>query len=498
MSCLLILLKLLPWLIQGTLVTLLLLLLSSLQRAGAQAGGASSLRGFVQGEKLRVHSGLLRRPISTVLPLSSINGHKMESSQSLAETAYISVNLWKHSDCTKFIRESVTYGLNTCLNLTATLWGDFASTMYVLNISSSVLMQYWYSGSSCLADDFVVASPLLNVSSFSTSLQETASSSPSCHDGVSLSMSSGFSRPNTVGLIIGVYPTRASCISNTPFEALYYIKDEDDDHMDVNGKSNDDYLDTVVCEKAVWGFTNQFSSDDDTRDDDNYGVAHFQARVFVFKSIVMPYDNVVPWAQQCFAGSETVLLASGERKFVSEVVVGDFILSSDRHGYLSYSRVISVPHEAPNHISAVFLTLLVASGASLRLTPSHLVLVQTECNINKAFTLLQAQQVQRGMCLVSASSPSSTMSQKFSAVLERVTDVSLPVVSFGIYTVVTEQEFVVVNGFVASPFAVNHAWPHAYYNILRALPLWAVLYNSHLLSRINVLFGSFLHELSKV
>ena len=41
--------------------------------------------------------------------------------------------------------------------------------------------------------------------------------------------------------------------------------------------------------------------------------------------------------------------------------------------------------------------------------------------------------------------------------------------SNGIYTFVTGEEYIVVNGFVASPFAVNHAIPHNFYNIHRLL-----------------------------
>ena len=36
-------------------------------------------------------------------------------------------------------------------------------------------------------------------------------------------------------------------------------------------------------------------------------------------------------------------------------------------------------------------------------------------------------------------------------------------------TVVTEEDFIVVNGVLASPFAVNHAVPNAFYHIHRTL-----------------------------
>ena len=39
----------------------------------------------------------------------------------------------------------------------------------------------------------------------------------------------------------------------------------------------------------------------------------------------------------------------------------------------------------------------------------------------------------------------------------------------GIYTIVTNEEFVVVNGFVASPFALNHFAGNLFYELHRAL-----------------------------
>ena len=37
----------------------------------------------------------------------------------------------------------------------------------------------------------------------------------------------------------------------------------------------------------------------------------------------------------------------------------------------------------------------------------------------------------------------------------------------GLYTVVTKEEYVVVNGIIASPFAANHMLANLYYNLHR-------------------------------
>ena len=37
----------------------------------------------------------------------------------------------------------------------------------------------------------------------------------------------------------------------------------------------------------------------------------------------------------------------------------------------------------------------------------------------------------------------------------------------GLYTIVTKEEYVVVNGIIASPFAANHMLANMYYNVHR-------------------------------
>ena len=39
----------------------------------------------------------------------------------------------------------------------------------------------------------------------------------------------------------------------------------------------------------------------------------------------------------------------------------------------------------------------------------------------------------------------------------------------GIYTIVTNEEYVVVNGIVASPFAASHVVGNTFYNVYRAM-----------------------------
>jgi len=64
--------------------------------------------------------------------------------------------------------------------------------------------------------------------------------------------------------------------------------------------------------------------------------------------------------------------------------------------------------------------------------------------------------------------------------------------STGIYTAVTKNDFLVVGGIVSSPFAWNHNYVSAYYNLHRlAYDFLPGLLHTHALSKANALLGSF-------
>ena len=155
----------------------------------------------------------------------------------------------------------------------------------------------------------------------------------------------------------------------------------------------------------------------------------------------------------CFAGSEMVLLESGASIPLSEVKVGDRVLSANTMGKVRFSSVVSVPHGA-NQMSAIFLHLQLVNGMDLKLTAEHL-LMGGSC-ADSALTLKTAASLHVGDCVHTVSGQ-----EKISAIQE--------VQGKGLYSVVTEEELIVVNGVLASPFAVNHAVPHAFYHIHRIL-----------------------------
>ena len=154
----------------------------------------------------------------------------------------------------------------------------------------------------------------------------------------------------------------------------------------------------------------------------------------------------------CFAGSETLSLESGEVRAISDVRVGDRVLSADAAGRTSYSDVVYVPHRA-NSDDALFTHITTASGRDIKMTPSHIILAGP-CHSSASLPLTYASSVSVGDCVMTVSG-------------EDMVSTVETVQGKGLYTVVTEEEYVVVNGIIASPFAANHMVANLYYNLHR-------------------------------
>ena len=154
----------------------------------------------------------------------------------------------------------------------------------------------------------------------------------------------------------------------------------------------------------------------------------------------------------CFAGSETLSLESGEMRAISDVRVGDRVLSADAAGRTSYSDVVFVPHRA-NSDDALFTHITTASGRDIKMTPSHIILAGP-CHSSAPLPLTYASSVSVGDCVMTESG-------------EDMVSTVETVQGKGLYTVVTKEEYVVVNGIIASPFAANHMLANLYYNIHR-------------------------------
>jgi len=229
--------------------------------------------------------------------------------------------------------------------------------------------------------------------------------------------------------------------------------------------TTDDYYNTT--DDYYYNVTDDYSNSTNTTNDD-YTNSTNSSMPSLMPSLMPTMNSAAPsfrptsgggggggGGDSCFSGSETVLLQSGDTVPISAVRIGDIILASDSQGRTQHSKVIAVPHEF-NQIRSTFTHVQVSSGKDLKLTAEHLMLISSNCVGD--FKLMKASDVTPGMC-------AQTMSGS-----DRVTSVSHNVAGEGLYTVVVEADYVVVNGFVASPFAVNHAVARAYYQVAQMLP----------------------------
>ena len=138
---------------------------------------------------------------------------------------------------------------------------------------------------------------------------------------------------------------------------------------------------------------------------------------------------------------------------MEDVKIGDRVQVAAADGSLDFADVISLPH-AQNSIVSSFVEIETATS-SLKATPTHLVMTCDK-------SLVRAENVAVGACLATVAGE------------ETVTAAST-IQGQGVYSAVTSHAdgIIVVNGFKASSFALNHNVANAYYNIHRALYAYA-------------------------
>lgn len=171
-----------------------------------------------------------------------------------------------------------------------------------------------------------------------------------------------------------------------------------------------------------------------------------------FTSLTTSTFDILNKLKACFAGSEIVALESGETKAISEVKVGDRVLAADSSRRTLFSEVVFVPHGA-NTDKAFFTHITTTQGRDIKMTHSH-ILPAGVCESALPLPDVYASAVTVGDCIMTVSGK-----EKVSAVET--------VPGEGLYTIVTKDEYVVVNGIIASPFAFNHMAANLFYNMHR-------------------------------
>lgn len=76
----------------------------------------------------------------------------------------------------------------------------------------------------------------------------------------------------------------------------------------------------------------------------------------------------------CFTGTSTVKLSTGETRLLSELKIGEKVLSMDSNGNLVYSEVFMFLDRCVDQLRE-FIRIETDSGASITATPSHLIYV---------------------------------------------------------------------------------------------------------------------------
>ena len=112
--------------------------------------------------------------------------------------------------------------------------------------------------------------------------------------------------------------------------------------------------------------------------------------------------------------------------------------------------MVYVPHRT-NTQRAHFIHLITESGRDVKMTQNHIIPAGL-CGVS--LPLVYASQVAVGDCIQTVSGE------------EKVSMVEI-VQGEGVYTLVTNEEYIVVNGIIASSFGANHMMANLYYNIHR-------------------------------
>lgn len=153
----------------------------------------------------------------------------------------------------------------------------------------------------------------------------------------------------------------------------------------------------------------------------------------------------------CFHGSMNVTLSTGTTKLMSELEIGDKVLSVDSEGHLDYSEVITfLDRQQTKRVK--YFKIETDIGQSLTMTPSHLLFVSQSQNQNlnsinrKA---IFARDTKIGQYIYFTNSSMSTVKP---AKIVKITSSWRE----GLYAPLTKHGTIVVNNVVASCYGITN------------------------------------------
>ena len=148
----------------------------------------------------------------------------------------------------------------------------------------------------------------------------------------------------------------------------------------------------------------------------------------------------------CFSANSTVMTSDGLRVKLSELKVGDSVLSvNSASGELEFSPIILFLDRDPNE-ARQFFSVQTESGHSLTLTPTHLIYTSSEADNPETLKAVYAKDIREGDFVLVHDGLA-----RLKAV--RVTDVEMRVHT-GVFAPLTEAGNLVVDNVVASCYAV--------------------------------------------
>lgn len=170
----------------------------------------------------------------------------------------------------------------------------------------------------------------------------------------------------------------------------------------------------------------------------------------------------------CFSGTSTALTESGERRLLSELRLGERVLSMNSEGKPVYSEVLMFMDRDINQ-KREFVEIRTERGSKITVTPAHLLLstsLLSTQNVQRRQKYVFADRIQEGDFLL--------VNINGSLVPDRVRTVSATL-SRGVYAPLTAEGTIVVDNVVASCYAlidsqlVAHLsfMPFRLYNVVR-------------------------------
>ncbi len=206
---------------------------------------------------------------------------------------------------------------------------------------------------------------------------------------------------------------------------------------DCSGDVQDTVEANIPTECYLTRDDDETTGSDDYRSDQKYETGYCTAGAdgYTFTPIDNDNDSKKKKSLFCFAGSEMVTYESGLSKPIADVVVGDRVLAANAQGAFIFSDVIAVPH-AKNNERVIFNEIILANGADIHMTGEHLLPVASSCGKDAVFTVTAAKNVATDSCIMTVDGPSAVVSNR-------------EVVGTGVFTIVTKEEFVVVNGCIS-------------------------------------------------